>query len=313
MLERLSRTWPWGLRSSVGVFAAIIGLGIIYFGFGAESPKKEASARVNPTSTGQQKPVRAMNLALGDMVFLAQELGFSIAPTKDDSVSDPNKITTRIEGQLQGIREIYRRESGKNSSLVGAVILQFNITPSGEVTQVKELSARLNDVEFKRAILAETAKWSFTDLASEHLIVTCPLLFVHEGMDITTLVRWEKSLGNFADKIAAPRLAANVLSAPQIKSSDANVQPSSVANNPAEKPKPSALAKSEGREFQIKYATLLRKDPNFTAASMTSLTIGTKVTVLRRQGDWLEVRANQSGPTGFIRKEFVTPVDVARK
>ncbi|HEX2932611.1 MAG TPA: AgmX/PglI C-terminal domain-containing protein [Candidatus Binatia bacterium] len=301
-----------GLKGIIGI-AGVVGLAIVYFGLGVgtESPKKEASARVNPAANQPLKPVRAMNLALGNMVFLAQELGFGAASAKGDG-SDTNKIAARIEGQLQGVREIYRQESAKNSSLVGAVILQLNIAPSGEVAQVKELSSRLSDAEFKRAIFSEISKWSFAEIVSESLTVTCPLLFVHEGMDITTLVRWERSLGNFDDK--SPRLAANNLSQPQAKSTGANIPVASVASNlSAEKTKPAAPAKAETKEFQIKYATLLRKDPNFSASSLTSLTIGTKVTVLGKQGDWLEVRANQNGPTGFIRKEFVTLVQVARK
>jgi len=316
MINRLTSTWPLGLKGIVGIFASVAGLGIVYFGLGVgtESPKKEVSARANSPSLAQpQKPVRAMNLALGDMVFLALDLGFSVTNAKQDGI-EPSKIAARVENQLQGIRTVYRQESAKNSSLVGAVILQFNIVPSGEVMQVKELSSRLNDSEFKRAILAETSKWSFAEIVSENLMVTCALLFVREGMDITTLIRWEKSLGNFADSAAAPRLAVNRLSAPQVKSSAPNVPAATVANNASpEKTKPAAPAKSEGRELQIKYATSLRKDPNFSAASLTTFTIGTKVTVLRKQGDWLEVRATQNGPSGFIRKEFVTPVEVVRK
>jgi len=318
MIKRLTRTWPLGLKGIVGIFASMVGLGIVYFGLGVgtESPKKEASARANSPSLAQrQKPVHAMNLALGDMVFLALDLGFSVTNAKQDGI-EPSKIAARVESQLQGIRAIYRQESAKNSSLVGAVILQFNIVPSGEVMQVKELSSRLNDSEFKRAILAETSKWSFAEIVSENLIVTCPLLFVHEGMDITTLIRWEKSLGNFADRAAAPRLAVNSLSAPQVKSPESNVPAASAATSASaapEKTKPASPAKSEGREFQIKYATALRTDPNFSAASVTTLTIGTRVIVTRKQGDWLEVRAIHNGPSGFIRKEFVTPVEVARK
>lgn len=318
MIKRLTRTWPLGLKGIVGIFASMVGLGIVYFGLGVgtESPKKEASARANSPSLAQrQKPVHAMNLALGDMVFLALDLGFSVTNAKQDGI-EPSKIAARVESQLQGIRAIYRQESAKNSSLVGAVILQFNIVPSGEVMQVKELSSRLNDSEFKRAILAETSKWSFAEIVSENLIVTCPLLFVHEGMDITTLIRWEKSLGNFADRAAAPRLAVNSLSAPQVKSPESNVPVASAANSASaapEKTKPASPAKSEGREFQIKYATALRTDPNFSAASVTTLTIGTRVIVTRKQSDWLEVRAIHNGPSGFIRKEFVTPVEVVRK
>ena len=316
MINHLTSTWPFGLKGIVGIFASVVGLGIVYFGLGVgtEWPKKEASALVNPTSLArQQKPVRAMNVALGDMVFLAQDLGFSVVNAKDGAI-EPNKIAARIESQLQGIREIYRQESAKSSSLVGAVILQFNITPSGEVTQVKELSSRLNDAEFKRAILAETSKWLFAEIVSENLMVTCPLLFVDEGMDITTLIRWEKSLGNFADGAAAPRLAVNGLSAPQVKLPEANIQATTVANNAsAEKTKPAAPAKSEGREFQIKFATALREEPNFAAPTLITFTIGTKVTVLSKQGDWLKVYATPSGPKGFIRKEFVTPVNIASK
>lgn len=302
-----------GMKGIVGIIA-VIGLAIVYFGpgVGTESPKKEASARANPLTADQPlKPVRAMNLALGNMVFLAQDLGFSAASVKGGAV-DPSKIAARIEGQLQGVREIYRQEATKNSSLVGAVIVQLHITPAGEVAQIKELSSRLNDIEFKKAILNETSKWSFAEIVNESIVVTCPLLFVHEGMDITTLVRWEKSLSNFEDK--SPRLAGSGLSAPQAKPTAANIPAVNVASDTSpEKIKPINPAKPETKEFQIKYATLLRKDPNFMAPSLTSLTIGTKVTLLGKQGDWLEVRANQTGPNGFIRKEFVTPVQVVRK
>jgi hypothetical protein len=171
------------------------------------------------------------------------------------------------------------------------------------------MAARLNDDEFKKAIIAETAKWSFAEIVSENLIVTCPLLFVHQGMDITTLVQWEKTISNLADKVAvnaAPNQSAKLAEAPQspngaIKSGTAAV----VKTEPA--------VKLDGKVFQIKYATSLRKEPNFSAASLITFTTGTKVTVLRKQGDWLEVRSIDSGPTGFIRKEFVTLVEVAHK
>jgi hypothetical protein len=72
-------------------------------------------------------------------------------------------------------------------------------------------------------------------------------------------------------------------------------------------------AKADAKEFHIKYATSLRRNPNFSAPSLATFTIGTKVTMLGRQGDWLEVRSTPHGPTGFIRKEFVTPIEVARQ
>ena len=62
--------------------------------------------------------------------------------------------------------------------------------------------------------------------------------------------------------------------------------------------------------MQIKYATLLRKEPNFNAPIVTTFTIGTKVTVVNRSSDWLEVRSHHNGTSGYIRKEFVVPADL---
>jgi hypothetical protein len=249
------------------------------------------------------------------MVFLAQDLGFSVRNAKD-SVADMSKISARIESQLQGIRELYRQGVAENPTLAGSMTLQFNVAPSGEVSQVRELSSRLNDGDFKRAILAEVSRWSFVDLVDDNLTVACPLLFVHEGMDITTLVRWEKFLGNFGDKAAMGRPAANPTPTQQAKATESPATAAAAtktASVTSEKKGPTAGAAKETKEFQIKYPTALRKYPNFSSDSLVTFTTGTKISVLNKQGDWSEVRSTNGGPTGFVRKEFIVPVEVARK
>jgi Bacterial SH3 domain len=289
--------WPVGIKGMVGIAGCVIGLAVVYFGsgIGTESPKKDAAAEPVPAARSVHKrPGRAMNLALGNMVYFAQDLGFVIRAVKGEA-ADMGKIAARIEGQLNGIRELYRREIEKNAELAGSLTLTFNVDPSGEVSHVGELSSRLQDGEFKNAVASEVSKWSFADVVTENLNVTCPLLFVQEGMDITTLVNWEKSLGSPAAKASLARTSDNA-------------KPSSgpaVAAAPSTKP--------AGRDFQIKYATSLRREPNFSAVTLTSFAMGTKVRVLGKQGDWLQVRSLDNTATGFIRKEFVAPVDVARK
>jgi len=299
------------MKSVVGIVGCIVGLAVIYFGFGigTESPKKDAVAGPNRAAAiDPSKPVRAMNLALGNMVFFSQDLGFSVRNAKDEAVN-PTKIVARIEGQLQGMRELFRGEIARNPSLAGTMTLQFNIAPSGEVSQVREVSSRISDNDFKKAVIAESAKWSFAETLTEPVSVTCPLLFVHQGMDITTLVQWEKFVGQAGERPAPARVAANNAPAP---AQNAPATPVAAKSAPAPA-KVESMAKSEAKVFQIKYATLLRKEPNFSAASLVTFTIGTRVTVLGKQGDWLQVRSNDNGPTGFIRKEFVVPVDVAHK
>src|SRR5207247_7092383 len=161
--------------------------------------EKEAPAGGTAVAREPKKPGRAWNMALANVVVVAQELGYEVK-TGNDSSSDPRKLSAGLDGQLQSLRELYRAESGKDPTLMGGMTLQFNVNPSGEVSQVKEIASRITDIDFKKAVIAEVSKWSFQDITSDNLTVNCPLLFVREGMDITTLVQWEKSLAQFSDK-----------------------------------------------------------------------------------------------------------------
>lgn len=304
-----------GLKGIVGIASCVIGLGVVYFAFdvGKEPIKKDAPASVKPPVEENQRhrPVRAMNMALGNMVFFAHDLGFAVKTAKDGP-HDPSKIAMRIENQLQDLREIYRQEAVNNASLVGGIMLQINIGPSGDVSQVKELSSLIADPEFRKTVMAEAYKWSFADIVSEPVIVSCPLLFVREGMDITTLVQWERALGSLTDK-ANPARATAAAKQP--------VKAAEIASPAAAKPNAKAPintaqmtnAKTDAKLFQIKYPTSLRKDPNFSSNSLVTFTIGTKVALINNRGDWLEVKTTDDRFSGFIRKEFVTPITVARK
>lgn len=293
--------WRVGIRGTVGIIGCVIGLAVVYFGYGIGrgSFKKDAAVETVPGETRlvRKRPVRAMNLALGNMVYFARDLGY-LAKTSKGEPADMGKIAARIESALKEVRELYRQEIAKNPALAGSLTLTFNVDSSGEVTQVRELTSRFQDSGFKNAVVAEVSKWSFADIVTENLKVVCPLLFVQEGMDITTLVDWEKSLDSQLAKPSLVRTGVEMNQIPATTLAKTTVAPS---------------AKPTGREFQIKYATSLRREPNFSATTLTTFTIGTKVTVLGKQGDWLEVRATDNGPVGFIRKEFVAPIDVAHQ
>jgi len=296
-----------GFKGLVVVAVGAFGFGALFYGsgIGTETSKKA----LLPAAAGQSyKPVRAMNLALGPMVFLARELDFAVKNAKGNRLDD-SRIAARVETQLQGLREIYRREVADNPKLAGNMILQFNVDPAGQVSQVKEITARLNSSEFRQTVAAETGKWSFAELATEPVTVQVPLLFVLEGMDITTLVRWENSLAGAPEKVAVgPVAKAETIR--QTKAAASPTAPATVAKPaPASEKAAPVSVTIQGEEVQIKYATLLRKEPNFTAPVLTTFTIGTKVIVINRSNDWLEVQSHHSGPSGYIRKEFVIPVD----
>lgn len=303
-----SRAGSFGVKAAVVVVVSALGLGGMFYGsgIGTENSKKSP---LPPTDSHTHKPVRAMNLALGPMVFLARELDFAVTNTKGEKLDD-RRIAARVESQLQGIRNLYRVEIAKNPQLVGTLILQLSVNPAGQVNQVKEMTSRLNDAEFKQMVAGEAGKWSFADLVAEPVKVQTPLLFVKEGMDITTLVHWESWLAGAPEKlVAAP--SAKPERTQQAKTA-APATSSAIVAKPAPAPGKTAAPAivTEGEEVRIKYATLLRKGPNFAAPALTTFTIGTRVTVVNRSRDWLEVRSQHTGQSGYIRKEFAVPVDV---
>ncbi len=147
----------------LGKGSIVLGLGLLVFGAifystggGTKTSTKPAAA---PLDRNAQRPVRIMNMALGPMVFLARELDFTVKNAKGD-ILDDSPIATRVENQLLGLRDLYRQEIAKNTKLVGSLILQLTITPAGEVIQVKEVSGRINDAEFKKTVAVEIAKWT---------------------------------------------------------------------------------------------------------------------------------------------------------
>jgi Bacterial SH3 domain len=294
-----------GRRVMIALASCVFGAALILLASqmgsnSADETEKDASA-----ARQKKKTQRAWNIALGNVVVVAPDLGLSAKALKGAQV-EQSKIAARLESQLQGLREFYRQESERDPTLMGGMLLQLVVSPSGDVTHVKELVSRIADSEFKKAVLAEVSKWTFPEIITDSTVITCPILFVREGMDITTIVQWEKPLGQFSEKLALAKV--NTQAIQQSQAPDGSKR-----SEPVAKTAPNPEAKSLPRIYQIKHPTTIRLEPNFGSASIGKFTPGTKVTVISASGDWVEVRADDGGLAGFIRKEFVTPVELTQK
>jgi len=158
-----------------------------------------------PNNATEEKPESKSsapwNLALGNVVVLAPELGLkTTAPDKAEI--EPSRIAARIEAQLLSLRQLYREQSEGDPALLGSLTLQLTLGSAGQVAEVTVLSAQLKDKEFRKAVVAEATKWNFNEIASEGTVIDCPLLFVREGMDIATVVNWEKTLRTLREEHA---------------------------------------------------------------------------------------------------------------
>ena len=188
-------------RLPVAIPIALASLGLIAIAF-AMARKPETS---QPNYATEEKPVSKSsapwNLALGNVVVLAPELGLkTTAPDKAEI--DPARVAAKIEAQLLSLRQLYREQSEGDPALLGSLTLQLTLGSAGQVAEVTVLSAQLKDKEFRKAVAAEATKWNFNEIASEGTVIDCPLLFVREGMDIATVLNWEKTLRTLREEHA---------------------------------------------------------------------------------------------------------------
>jgi hypothetical protein len=299
-------------RTVIALAGCAFGLGLIVVGLGVDSSSKERVTSAVKEESSRKLPT--WNIALGDLVILARDMGFDVQ-AGNDVLIDEAKVAGRIESQLQTLRDLYRQETSTNSALMGGVLLQLSINSSGEVTKVREIASRISDNDFRKAVIAAASTWSFDQVLSQESTITCPLLFVREGMDITTLIQWEKNLSQAADKPALAKLKLDGEPASQITAiRNSNVRQSSskeIAVAPQPRQLPKAQFPAEGALYQMKYTTVIREEPNYSAAAVARFTTGTKVILLGQSGDWYEVRYD-GGPRGFLRKEFIAPADSAK-
>jgi hypothetical protein len=300
-------------RIIIALASCVFGAALILLASQMNSNSGDETEKNSSAAAPKKKPHRAWNIALGNVVVVAPDLGLNAKSLKGAEVAE-SKIAARLEGQLHGLREFYRQESERDPTLMGGMLLQLAVSPSGDVTHVKELVSRIADSEFKKAVLAEASKWTFTEILTDSTTITCPILFVREGMDITTIVQWEKTLGQFSEKLALAKINTQAIQQSQAPEGVKRSEPIAKAPVPIKaKTEPSPEPKSLTRIYQIKHPTTIRLEPNFGSVSIGKFASGTKVTVIAASGDWVEVRADDAALAGFIRREFVTPIESTQK
>ena len=184
-------------RLPVAIAIALASLGLIAIAFAMARKSETAQPNYATEEKPESKSSAPWNLALGNVVVLAPELGLKIT-APDKAEIEPSRIAARIEAQLLSLRQLYREQSEGDPALLGGLTLQLTLGTAGQVAEVTVLLAQLKDKEFHKAVVAEATKWNFNEIAPEGTVIDCPLLFVREGMDIATVVNWEKTLRTFA-------------------------------------------------------------------------------------------------------------------
>jgi hypothetical protein len=285
----------WMVSGLALVFLTFVAISQLAKNYGNQNlGKKEA----DETSAAAKKPNRPFLSApaLDHVVLGPKELGLQLSGLAVDDGEQKARLGRSVESQLMRLRHLYRQEVQKKPELMGAMLLQVTIDSSGAVERVQETASRIQDKEFKNAVVEEARKWNLAELSGPAKI-ECPLLFVPAGMDMTTLIKWEKAQGLFKQGLRGQ----------QVASVDAA---SSVPAPAVAKALPEAKSKTKATAtYRVRTTTSLRKEPRFSASPVEKLEPGTQVRVLAVRGDWLEVQSKSGGSAGFIRKEYASLID----
>lgn len=99
------------------------------------------------------------------------------------------------------------------------------------------------------------------------------------------------------------RLTTATRDAGRAASKRAPVTPGSTARSvkAPSSPTPPARRSAEPGVYEVIRATTVREEPSGAARRITDINKGTKITVVRTVGDWLEVRSKQGNPPGYVR------------
>lgn len=99
------------------------------------------------------------------------------------------------------------------------------------------------------------------------------------------------------------RLATATRDAGRAASKRAPVTPGSTARSVKAPPSstPPTRRAAEPGVYEVIRATTVREEPSGGARRITDINKGTKITVVRTVGDWLEVRSKQGNPPGYVR------------
>ena len=234
---------------------------------------------------------------------------------------------------LARLHHTFNSWSERDQELMGSVSLKLLVDASGSVVRVEPMNSHVNNSSFIKTVMDDVREWKFPTGGTEAAEITMPLLFIPKGMDPEMIVQWERSLRSGRVEERPAKSLAVTTALPTI--TDRNKFAASVAATPAKDrqkvvpatlsspsiaPKPSTITKAaavpipkpEAKPLPVVKTNrqlAIRDKPRYSASSLREVEKETPLEILENRGDWLKVRASQDGVTGFIRKEYVSPIN----
>jgi len=248
-------------------------------------------------------PSRSVNTR--SAVLAVDTFGFTIK-AQNAAASTLKLFEQAVVEQLAGLHQTYSEWADKNFELMGSLVLKLTVDAKGAVVRVEQVTSQLTNSTFTKTVLADVREWKFPKGKVEAAEITVPLLFVPKGMDPDTVVHWERKVrGNHVDTMVAanehvaahPHIA--IVAEPKTKMTNASI---------------AHLQKLKAQEevrvaFKTNRPVTIRENPRFSAKNVHEADGDTQLSIIETRGDWLKVKLADAGFVGFVRKEFVSPIN----
>ena len=205
--------------------------------------------------------------------------------------------------QIAQLHHIYAGWIATDEEAVGSMLLKLQVNGAGKVVRIEPLRSRLSSVDFARVVFEEIRQWDFPVPAAQPIEITMPLLFVPKDLDAGIVVQWERRTRDHQVEQKIAKLVYGPPLAATLGATVAATEPTSANAKKANSPKPTLSIVKTTR------AVALRQQPRFAAERVHEIDAETELNLLEQKGDWLKVRIADAGAVGFVRKEYLTPVN----
>lgn len=248
-------------------------------------------------------------------VLAVDGTGLTIRSKNPTAIEPYEKATVE---QLAKLHPIYAAWAKEHQDMVGSLLIKVIVDESGDVVRAETIASRPPNGDFTKVILSEIRQWSFPAGDTEQIEITIPIVFVPKGMDSNTIVQWERKTRAGEKEPKLPVAARAIKPAPAAAPGADKRAPTPPAVNGKrdilqQAAPPSTQNRTRAKPLAASVATTqavgLRDQPRYSAKRVLEVGAETKLNVIENNGDWLKVKVADKGPIGFVRREFIAPLN----
>jgi hypothetical protein len=291
---------------------AIVATGILVIPFVTFISRRDYVVPKDPTFIGS----RARPVKTDSAVLAVDTFGLNIR-AKTNSEETREVLEEVAVDHLARLHRTYSRWADTNGDLMGSLLLKLKVDATGKVIDVTALASHVTSTSFTKTVLEDVRQWKFPKAGLEAAEMTVPLLFVPKGMDPETVVEWERKVRSAEEDeapVAEPPAAstATVSIASQRAPAVASEPPAVIQPRPVKAPA-AEISKPKAKQMLIAVRTnrsvAIRESPRFSAKTVHEVDEDTQLNIIENDGDWVKVKTADAALIGFVRKEFVSPVN----